>query len=248
MSKTITWKWLMATRNLDRRVSGSDRVWYSAYIHLDGRDYFSSEFEYLPDADDHLIDLITENGYIVDGYTPPEKGEEEMILDSGERREFESGAVRDMQEGKGRFDLIPYSTFLRIFVDEKNEIQPEELIEEYTHTGDPEFLIEALRNFFDVVLLEEFANLEVYIKYAFKLAKHFEAGAEKYGENNWKKGIPTSSYIDSALRHYFKHYDGQEDEDHATAFVWNILCAIWTCKHRPEFNIYKQDNPSTVEH
>ena len=29
------------------------------------------------------------------------------ILDSGNRREFESGAVRDIQEGKGRCDLMP---------------------------------------------------------------------------------------------------------------------------------------------
>lgn len=31
-----------------------------------------------------------------------------IIKDSGNRREFESGAVRDMSEGKGRFDLIPW--------------------------------------------------------------------------------------------------------------------------------------------
>lgn len=30
-----------------------------------------------------------------------------MILDSGNRREFDSGAVRDIQEGKGRCDLLP---------------------------------------------------------------------------------------------------------------------------------------------
>ena len=30
-----------------------------------------------------------------------------MIKDSGNRREFSSGAVRDIQEGKGRCDLLP---------------------------------------------------------------------------------------------------------------------------------------------
>ena len=30
-----------------------------------------------------------------------------MIKDSGERREFETGAVRDIQKGKGRCDLMP---------------------------------------------------------------------------------------------------------------------------------------------
>jgi len=29
------------------------------------------------------------------------------VKDSGKRQKFESGAVRDIQEGKGRFDLIP---------------------------------------------------------------------------------------------------------------------------------------------
>ena len=31
-----------------------------------------------------------------------------MIKDSGERQEFETGSVRDMSVGKGRFDLVPY--------------------------------------------------------------------------------------------------------------------------------------------
>lgn len=30
------------------------------------------------------------------------------ILDSGERTEFSTGAVRDMHDGKGRFDLLPW--------------------------------------------------------------------------------------------------------------------------------------------
>ena len=36
------------------------------------------------------------------------------ILDSGERREFESGAVRDIQEGKGRCDLLPIAEVAEI--------------------------------------------------------------------------------------------------------------------------------------
>lgn len=31
-----------------------------------------------------------------------------ILKDSGNRREFETGAVRDMAEGKGRFDLLPW--------------------------------------------------------------------------------------------------------------------------------------------
>ena len=36
------------------------------------------------------------------------------IKDSGTRREFETGSVRDAQTGKGRFDLIPYLPHLKL--------------------------------------------------------------------------------------------------------------------------------------
>ena len=36
------------------------------------------------------------------------------IKDSGSRREFASGAVRDVQEGKGRLDLLPACAILRV--------------------------------------------------------------------------------------------------------------------------------------
>lgn len=36
------------------------------------------------------------------------------LKDSGHRREFETGAVRDMQEGKGRCDLLPACALLRL--------------------------------------------------------------------------------------------------------------------------------------
>jgi hypothetical protein len=35
------------------------------------------------------------------------------LKDSGKRQEFETGAVRDTQEGKGRFDLLPLSVLVR---------------------------------------------------------------------------------------------------------------------------------------
>ena len=37
-----------------------------------------------------------------------------MIKDSGERTEFETGAVRDMHDGKGRFDLLPMCVLMRL--------------------------------------------------------------------------------------------------------------------------------------
>jgi hypothetical protein len=100
------------------------------------------------------------------------------LPDSGTRREFDTGSVRDAQEGKGRFDLIPYWPL-------------------------------------------------------FKLALHFENGAKKYGDNNWRKGQPLKVFLDSAGRHWAKLNDGWEDEDHAAALVWNVMAYQWT-KHEIE--------------
>lgn len=36
------------------------------------------------------------------------------LQDSGERQEFDTGAVRDKQTGKGRFDLLPAQAMLRL--------------------------------------------------------------------------------------------------------------------------------------
>ena len=37
-----------------------------------------------------------------------------MIKDSGERTEFSTGAVRDMKDGKGRFDLLPWYGIMEV--------------------------------------------------------------------------------------------------------------------------------------
>jgi hypothetical protein len=58
-----------------------------------------------------------------------------------------------------------------------------------------------------------------------RLAKHFEAGAKKYGDNNWTRGQPHSRFMDSAARHLFKHLAGESDEDHLIAAAWNLICA-----------------------
>ena len=37
-----------------------------------------------------------------------------VIKDSGERTQFDSGAVRDMHEGKGRMDLLPWAAIMEV--------------------------------------------------------------------------------------------------------------------------------------
>ena len=146
------------------------------------------------------------------------------IKDSGDRSEFETGAVRDMREGKGRFDLTP----LDIIADYLKDAVLENLYW-FQKSGELRYLYSVLENN-DVYSNDYTMFLEV--------AKHFEEGAKKYGENNWQKGIPVRCYIDSAVRHYLKWLRGDEDEPHGRAFCWNIICAIWTCIHKPELNEY----------
>lgn len=59
-----------------------------------------------------------------------------------------------------------------------------------------------------------------------RLSKHYENGALKYGRWNYTKGIPVSSFLDSALRHLFKYLDGWDDEDHLSAAAFNVLGAM----------------------
>lgn len=67
-----------------------------------------------------------------------------------------------------------------------------------------------------------------------RLSKHMEAGSDAHGERNWEKGLPMSSFLDSAIRHLFKYMDGETDEDHLAAAAWNVTCAMWTEEKRPE--------------
>ena len=163
------------------------------------------------------------------------------ILDSGERRQFETGAVRDIQEGKGRCDLLPLDVVSGYFKahTECSVAWIFDSIHKFQETNDVQPLYKALNTF---CIHESYWNdgskkscvPEMFLE----VSKHFEEGAKKYGEHNWQKGIPTHCYIDSAVRHYLKYLRGDTDEPHDRAFVWNILCCIWTCEHKPELNDY----------
>ena len=154
-----------------------------------------------------------------------------MIKDSGNRREFETGAVRDIQEGKGRCDLLPLDVVAEwLRTHEKGDLVILS-IKNYVETGDTVFLKVALDKFRAAIGWNQPILL-------LEVSKHFEEGAKKYGECNWQKGIPAHCYVDSAIRHYLKWLSGETDEPHDRVFCWNLLCCIWTCVHKPEMNDY----------
>lgn len=166
------------------------------------------------------------------------------IKDSGARREFATGAVRDIQEGKGRCDLLPLDVVACFLGSPGLDNNILYNIRKFTTSNDICYLYNAL----DEMSLQwnDGKTKESYERIVkqrrcgmiLEVSKHFEEGAKKYGEYNWQKGIPTHCYIDSAVRHYLKYLRGDKDEPHDRAFVWNILCCIWTCIHKPELNDY----------
>ena len=142
-----------------------------------------------------------------------------MILDSGERREFSSGAVRDIQEGKGRCDLMPLQVVARMRPAGVDYLLDK--IALFQKDNDTAHLYDVLDGF---CRMAYDGSLETML---LEVSKHYCEGCKKYGENNWQKGIPVSCYIDSTARHYLKYRRGDNDEPHDRAFVWNLMCCIW---------------------
>ena len=158
-----------------------------------------------------------------------------MIKDSGSRTEFESGAVRDIQKGKGRCDLLPLDMLMRLYWDvNDNAAYVFACLSDFVDTGKAENLKVALDKF----LLVSGWTLETML---LEVSVHFEEGAEKYSPGNWQKGINAKNYINSGVRHFLKYLRGDNDERHDRAFVWNILCCLWIffVMSKTEIGFYK---------
>lgn len=104
-----------------------------------------------------------------------------ITKDSGARQDFPTGMVRDTQDGKPRFDLIP---------------------------------VEGLR----------------------RLADLYARGAEKYDDDNWKKGQPYSRAYASLFRHLIQWREGDKDEDHLAAVAWNAFALMYYEDKKPELD------------
>lgn len=151
------------------------------------------------------------------------------IKDSGNRSEFSTGAVRDIQKGKGRCDLLPLHQISQVYshTNRLNGAIIEYIarVQDAVTQGDDKKAKEYVA---DVLIM--FAAKENKDKAGSSLAKlflevskHYEEGAEKYGERNWEKGLPIQSYLNSGIRHFLKHIANWQDERHDRAFTFNML-------------------------
>lgn len=175
-----------------------------------------------------------------------------VIKDSGARRQFATGAVRDIQEGKGRCDLLPLDVVSGIYSHNTDNYSASKVlmsINDFVKSGNVTYLMNTVNHFLLGSLPFGDDSLSTL---CLEVSKHFEEGCKKYGENNWRKGIPAHCYVDSAVRHYLKYIRGDKDEPHDRAFVWNLICCIWTCNNKPELNDYakggdKDESQTAVE-
>lgn len=148
-----------------------------------------------------------------------------MILDSGERRVFDTGAVRDMCL-KGRTDLLPWDVIGEFMGDRKEFCVP---MYHATHKENVEYwLSQALGEFISIAYEGCIPTALLEVSY------QYQEGAEKYAPRNWELGIDLDSFLDSAGRHFLKYMRGDTDERHDRAVVWNLLGALWTIKHKGE--------------
>lgn len=74
-----------------------------------------------------------------------------------------------------------------------------------------------------------------------RVLKRYLDGAEKYGENNWMKGMPLSVFYDCIHRHLDAWWCGDDSEDHAAAVVWNMLCAMYIEARSEEIDAFPME-------
>ena len=148
------------------------------------------------------------------------------LVDTGNRTDYGTGALRDMPEDKGRCDLLPLDIVSMLTgYDEFKDIQM------FQNTGDVDYLVSAVKEFCE----REKISIA---KAILEVSHQYEDGAKKYGPRNWEKGLPVWNFVDSGVRHLLKFSDGMTDEPHDRAFIWNMIGAIWTTMNKPELCEY----------
>lgn len=159
-----------------------------------------------------------------------------------EKTTFESGAVRDSDAGKPRYDLIPpgfLSALIHADVDAYTvdaicyalHASEDKLTTEGTAALEWAAIVLNAMSAYDLTLDE--SSLPVLPPDAVRrLAVRLADGVKTYGENNWQKGMDVNRTYQSLLRHMYgwsaQHYYGIDDgEDHAAAALFNLMSLWW---------------------
>lgn len=138
--------------------------------------------------------------------------------DSGKREQFDSGMVRDTQEGKLRFDLaFDGPLFWSLFDERPCGLLVRAMQKWYEEGG--------IKNASEVIWqMAEYEKVSVMIiveRYAALMMR----GAVKYEEKNWMLAAGEAEFKRfraSACRHFKQYINGETDEDHGAAVFFNL--------------------------
>lgn len=170
------------------------------------------------------------------------------IKDSGERRKFETGATRDVDYDKPRFDLIP-TTVLEQVLSGSSVIKPTQVTDNikarmwnlgmsWGHTGNDDLLVELIVMCLGIVNFQEEdqclsgdKNISgqfhlISPKTYYRLAMLYGGGAKKYDPWNWSKGMELSVFHASLMRHIDAIIGGDIEEDHVCSVFFNAAAII----------------------
>lgn len=198
---------------------------------------------------------------VLDALNTMDDSSTNYIKMDGEEDHFKGGATRYTKTGKGRYDLIPNDIIVEMIGYSNTMFHDRSIIciskgdiMEDAYDGEPN---ERFKKTIFNLVIHHFAPGDIvqndiglpaveatiisymdgFAAMMKELAIHYENGAEKYGVDNWKRGIPVTggdrggSFMDSAMRHLDQYLLGLTDEPHYISCIWNCVCGLWTLKN-----------------
>jgi len=69
-----------------------------------------------------------------------------------------------------------------------------------------------------------------------RLAETYAIGARKYGDNNWRRGLPWSNTLNHLIKHVELWKAGDRSEDHLAHAAWGLFALMEYELTHPELN------------
>ena len=81
-----------------------------------------------------------------------------------------------------------------------------------------------------------------------RLAETYAYGAQKYADNNWRKGMPFSVLMNHLIAHIYAYLEGDDnEEDHLAHAAWGLFALMEFEEMKPEFNDLWSSGKGKVE-
>jgi len=141
-----------------------------------------------------------------------------ITKDSGARQQFESGMVRDTQEGKLRYDLAYDGPLFWSLFDGTKEEGVVRAAELWYTSGGTDMAAQVIR---EIAKLEGCSVFAIIDRYAALMMR----GAVKYSERNWMQAngeAELKRFTSSFCRHLKQYLNSENDEDHLAAVFFNL--------------------------